>query len=158
MWRTAAAGQGAPQCLYREWFWWGESEERGMSRNVFLIEWDAAAAAARARALYTQGIQVDVESEDGWHAYSRIRQRPPDAVVIDLSRRPAHGRELARSLGHVRTLRGLPVVFVDGDERNRTLVRAAVDDAIFTTSADLPTTLSRLLQTDDRCGLLLLPA
>jgi CheY-like chemotaxis protein len=129
-----------------------------MSGNVFLIEWDAAAAAVRAMSLYAHGIQVEVETEDGWHAYSRIRQRPPDAVVIDLSRKPSHGRELARSLNSVRMLRGLPVIFIDGDERNRELARSAVDDAVFTTSAELPEALTRLLDVDDRCGLLLLPA
>jgi DNA-binding response OmpR family regulator len=108
-----------------------------MSRRVFLAEWNPASARSRAAELRAHGWQVEWEAEDGWRAYSSIRRQPPDAVVIDLAHKPAHGRELGRSLRYGMALRDLPLLFVDGDAHNRELARKAVDGAVFTRSQTL---------------------
>ena len=51
-------------------------------------------------------------------AYSccaQIRASHPDALVIDLSRIPSHGREVAHSIRSAKASRHLPIVFVDGE-------------------------------------------
>lgn len=110
--------------------------------KVFLVQWDPAAAEARACELRDEGWLVETEAEDGARAFRAIRVGQPDVVVIDLSAKPSHGREVARSLRQSRTLVDLPIVFVDGDQAAIDKARAKVSGAIFTTSAALATTLS----------------
>lgn len=127
-----------------------------MSGRAFLVEWDEHAARTRAAALRASGWDVEWEAEDGWRAYSLIRRQVPDVVVIDLARKPAHGRELGRSLHSTSSLRDLPVVFVDGDDRHRELARKAVDGAHFTSSERLSETLANLItgrRSDERIAL-----
>jgi DNA-binding response OmpR family regulator len=112
--------------------------------RIFLAQWDAGTARDRAKVLRSAGWCVEAESADGWLAYSRIRIEPPDAVVIDLARKPSHGRELGRSLRYGQALQALAIVFVDGDERDRALARVAVSDARFTSTSELAATLDVL--------------
>lgn len=44
-----------------------------------------------------------------------LREDPPDAVVIDLSRLPSAGRDVAMAIRSYKTIRGLPLVLADGD-------------------------------------------
>ena len=56
-------------------------------QRLRLIHWNATEALERAAQLRTLGYEVDAEPFDG-AGLRRLRDNPPDAVVIDLSRRP----------------------------------------------------------------------
>lgn len=84
-------------------------------RSVFLVVWHEATAGQVARSLRDAGWEVRTESEDGGRAYREIRKHRPVCLVVDLSRRPSHGREVVRSLRTTQSGRTLPVVFAGGD-------------------------------------------
>jgi CheY-like chemotaxis protein len=115
--------------------------------NIFLVQWDKAGAAERTRALRREGWTVTAETEDGGRAYKKIREDPPDVVVIDLAKKPSHGRQVAQALRDVKASRGIPIVFVDAsDEAQRA---TSVDDAVFTTSATLAQIIARVSRRAD---------
>ena len=53
----------------------------------------------------------------------KLRSRPPDAVLIDLSRQPSLGRDVAMDLRHRKATRRIPIVFVDGDPKKLLRIR-----------------------------------
>jgi CheY-like chemotaxis protein len=64
-----------------------------------------------------------------------LRANLPDAVVIDLTRLPSHGREMARTLRGSRATRHVPLVFVDGEADKVKATKALLPDATYTTWA-----------------------
>lgn len=112
--------------------------------NLFLIHWNRDELEALAQPLREAGWQLQTESEDGARAGKAILADPPDVVVIYLTRLPSHGRETA---SYLRTRLGsdqLPIVFVDGPAEKLEQVRAAVPDAIYTSSGQLMEQLAAL--------------
>ena len=61
-----------------------------------------------------------------------MRERPPDAFVIDLSRLPSHGYRVAFVLRQQKATRPVPVLFVDGDPKKVAGIRRKIPDAIYT--------------------------
>ncbi len=98
--------------------------------TLFLIDWDPACAEARADRLRQRGFRVEVESNNGGRAYRRIRTSMPDAIVVDLRKKPAHGREVASALRGLRATCEVPIVFLEEADQ-RELTRARVADALF---------------------------
>lgn len=82
-----------------------------MKGRIVLVLWGEDAD-CRACTLRDAGWFVEVEDKDGGRAFRIIRNEPPDAVVIDLSRRAVHGCELARALRATAATRHLPLIFV----------------------------------------------
>ena len=75
----------------------------------------------------------------------QIKASPPDAVVIDLSRRPSGGREVAHSVRGTRATRHLPIVFVDGEPEKVKKTKQFIPDATFTTWARIQTVLPKAI-------------
>jgi CheY-like chemotaxis protein len=90
------------------------------------------------------GLEVDYDAEalSGPAIGRGIRQHPPDAVVIDLSRLPSHGRELAIWLRGGKHTRQIPIVFVNGEAGKVAKVREALPDATFATTARVCTAIA----------------
>ena len=82
--------------------------------RIRLIHWHAAEAAERAARLARGGLEVEHAPLDP-SGLRALRADPPDAVVIDLSRLPSHGRDLGAALRQTKATRGVPLVFVGGD-------------------------------------------
>ena len=59
----------------------------------------------------------------------RLRAYPPDAFVIDLSRIPSQGRDLAMWLRRTKTTRHVPLIFVEGDPAKVSAIRKLLPDA-----------------------------
>jgi CheY-like chemotaxis protein len=66
-----------------------------------------------------------------------IRHNQPDAVVIDLTRLPSHGRDAALAIRRTKYSRHIPIVFVDGEPEKVEAVRKQLPDATFTTRKQL---------------------
>ena len=100
--------------------------------RVRLIHWDAAAAKGRGDTLRSSGFEVVHEplTPAGLRA---LRTDPPDAIVIDLSRAPSQGRDMALGLRKHGATRGVPLVFVEGDPNKVARVRELLPDAGYTT-------------------------
>jgi CheY-like chemotaxis protein len=107
-----------------------------MKGKLFLVMWDEDAA-CHACDLRDAGWFVDLEHEDGGQAFRVIRADPPDVVVIDLSRKPSHGREVARALRDNSATRALPLIVVEGDDASRERLRSIAPDAMFVAWVEL---------------------
>ena len=56
---------------------------------------------------------------------------PPDVVVIDLSRRPAYGRDIAQALRRYKDTRNVPLVLLGGEPAKVTTIRERLPDAVY---------------------------
>lgn len=105
-------------------------------QRVRLIHWNASEAEIRAGQLQKMGYEVDGGSLDA-ASLRALYGNPPDAVVIDLSRAPAQGRDVGVGLRMRKATRHVPLVFVEGDPRKVDRVRELLPDAVYATWADL---------------------
>ena len=83
---------------------------------------------------------------DGQQTLREIRQSPPDAVLVDMVRRPSYGREVASYLRTTKATRHIPLIFVDGAEDKVEAVRNVLPDAVFTTRARLRQAIEQALE------------
>ncbi|HVW86941.1 MAG TPA: DUF3052 family protein [Bryobacteraceae bacterium] len=67
----------------------------------------------------------------------------PAAILIDLSRLPSHGREVAVWLRARKSTRHIPLIFVGGEPAKIENIRQLLPDAAFTTPGRLASTLKR---------------
>jgi CheY-like chemotaxis protein len=109
--------------------------------RVRLFHWKAEEAAPAIAELEKAGFTVDYEEK--LSSFKSIRDSKPDAFVVDLSRLPAHGREVAIALRGNKATRHAPIVFVDGDVEKLETIRRALPDAIYTPRARLIAALRR---------------
>jgi hypothetical protein len=72
-----------------------------------------------------------------------LRESPTHAIVIDLARAPSRGRHLAMWIRSQESIRGIPIVFVNGDEERVEKIRAELPDAIYTSGTKLAGALKR---------------
>ena len=114
-----------------------------MSR-VRLIHSNAAESEAGAAKLGAAGYDVAHGPLDP-ASYRALMQKPPAAVVIDLSRAPAMGRDLALALRKQKTTRHVPLVFVDGEDNKVAAIRELLPDAVYTTWSRIRGALKRVI-------------
>ncbi len=100
-------------------------------RSVRLFCWDAAQAQLRAREIRRAGYRVEIGVVDP-AALRELRMRPPEAVIIDLTRAPAQGRDVGIYLRHYKTTRWVPIVFVGGDRDKVAAIKKHLPDAVYT--------------------------
>jgi CheY-like chemotaxis protein len=115
-----------------------------MSR-VALIHWNAAEAAERAARLRQAGHRAEVPDGQSGAAIRALRESPPDAFVIDLSRIPSQGIAVATLVRQQKATRPVPIVFVDGDRERVARARQMLPDAEYTTWDKIREALERAL-------------
>jgi hypothetical protein len=114
----------------------GEQVSRRMDairavRVVRLAVWGEEDGWTRAAELSKSGWPAVYDPLDGASLLRAVKEEPPDALVIDLSRRPAMGRDLGIALRIHKRTRSVPIVFVGGSEGVLTQVRSILPDAEF---------------------------
>ena len=114
-------------------------------RRVRLVHWKAEEAAPLVEKLRAAGYRVDYNFEVDFRISPAVRAEQPAAVVIDLSRRPSHGREVATVLRGIKLTRHIPIVFVNGAPEKVEAVRKILPDAAYTSGARLPSTLRQAI-------------
>ena len=113
-------------------------------KQIFLIHWHSTEAAQLAAPLQAEGWAVAVEVEDGARAATRIRDKPPDAVVIFHTRLPSHGRATAAHLAEQKATRAVPIIFVGGQGEALEKTRAKLPHAAYIAPEALIHTLKTL--------------
>jgi CheY-like chemotaxis protein len=114
--------------------------------TVRLIHWDEDEGLERRKQLEAFGFDAAFDFGDGiLFALRQLRASPPDAVVIDLTRLPSHGREVARSLRGAKATRYLPLVFIDGEPEKVKATRALLPDATYTTWGRAKTAIEKAI-------------
>lgn len=100
--------------------------------NLHLILSPADEREKRAARLRQAGYEVRLEPEPGPELLKALSLRPPDAVVIDLSRAPSLGRDIALALRAKKATRRIPLVLVGGEKGKVEQVKELLPDAHFT--------------------------
>ena len=98
--------------------------------KITLIHWRPEEAEDRLRALRELGHEAELlHLVPG--SLKELRAANPDVYVIDLSRLPSHGAEIATALRQWKTTRSIPIVFAGGLPEKIEKVRTRIPDAIF---------------------------
>ena len=100
--------------------------------RVRLIHWKAGEAAGRVEKLRAAGYEVEYQPLDGG-SYRALRNNPPAAFVIDLSRSPSLGRDVGVGLRSYKATRNVPLVFVEGEPEKIERTKQTLPDATYTT-------------------------
>jgi CheY-like chemotaxis protein len=109
--------------------------------RIRLIHWNAAEAGRYLALLTEAGHRVEYSPEFSPRLLREWRLSPPDAFIIDLSRLPSHGREIAVALRQSKATRTIPIVFCEGEEEKVAKTRTLLPDAIFCKFARLKSAL-----------------
>jgi CheY-like chemotaxis protein len=112
-------------------------------KNVTLILWNAEEAQQRALFLTAAGYGVDAILPSGPKLIRILKDNPPDAFVVDLSRLPSQGRDIGLVLRHSRQTRNIPLVFVDGDPIKVEKIKKLLPDAVYARWTNILTSLKR---------------
>jgi len=99
--------------------------------RVRYIHWNNEESEERANRIRSVGFEVD-HSPISPSALKQLRGNPPDAVMIDLERLPAQGRDMGVALRSYKTTRHVPLVFVGGIPKKVLRVKELLPDAVFT--------------------------
>lgn len=95
-----------------------------------LIHWNEAEAKEKADRLRAAGFIVNYDKLTP--SLLREREDPSNAIVIDLSRLPSQGRDVALALRSYKSTRTAPLVFVDGEPEKVDRVKSQIPDAVYT--------------------------
>jgi CheY-like chemotaxis protein len=96
-----------------------------------LFHWNEREARERVARLARMGHEAVIPRFKSGADFKPIAADPPDAFVIDLSRLPSHGREVAAALRGRKATRHVPIVFVDGAPEKLDRIRALLPDATY---------------------------
>ena len=99
--------------------------------RVLVVHREIAEAAGRAARLSAQGFEAFPYTSLGTKGFREIRAAPPDAIVIDLTRLPSYGKYFGALVREQKSLRRIPLVFIEGDPDKAKQVRAVLPDAVF---------------------------
>ncbi|HEX7281943.1 MAG TPA: hypothetical protein VF239_07805, partial [Vicinamibacterales bacterium] len=86
-----------------------------MKKSVRLVHFNEDEGLERRAQLEAFGFDAAFDFGDALFMTRQIKATPPDAVLIDLSRVPSQGREVAQSIRSTKATRHIPIVFVDGE-------------------------------------------
>lgn len=112
--------------------------------RVHLVHWDADDAQRRVAALTGLGHDaVYLPGVSGTPLMRALRAGAPDCFLIDLDRRPSHGREVGAALATSPATRHRPIVCAGGDADAVARMRAVLPDAIYTPWSRLKAALGR---------------
>jgi CheY-like chemotaxis protein len=117
---------------------------------VRVIHWKEPEAKPLIEACRAAGCDVEYLAGDGGALCRAIRSNPPAIVVIDLSCRPSHGREVAVWLRNTKSMRGIPIVFCEGEESKVAVVRQFLPDAEYCGMAKVTSTVKRVMKSSVR--------
>jgi len=96
------------------------------------LHWNEAEGAERLERLRAAGFDAYHSTLAGPLLFRLLRDKPPAAIAIDLSRLPSHGREVGAALRATKATRFIPLVFVGGEDEKVARVRSLLPDAVYT--------------------------
>lgn len=111
-----------------------------------LLHWKAAEAQPLLELLTQAGHHVEYEETFQSEWLRCWRKSPPDAFIIDLSRLPSQGREIAVALKQSPATRRIPIVFCAGEAEKVARIRTLLPEAIYCDVAHLKQSVSAALK------------
>ncbi len=113
--------------------------------NIHLVHWNNDEAGSRITLLRNAGHTVKHELPMTPSLLRRMKKDPPDIFIIDLSRLPSQGRDVALVLRETKATRFIPIVFAEGEEEKIARTRALLPDATYTTWNRMRSALKRAM-------------
>lgn len=92
------------------------SQNSNKKGKVLLVHWDEHFALRLVAELNKEGWDVITVKQDTFKAYSLIRDKMPDVVLIDLSENGCEGHSLSQALRFARATKDIPVVVFGSDD------------------------------------------
>ena len=99
--------------------------------RVRLIHWNENEAKERAGQIESYGYEVDYMMAGVADFLRELGKDPPAAVIIDLSRLPSQGRDLALLIRKRKSTRYIPLVFIGGAPEKTARIKELLPDAAF---------------------------
>lgn len=116
---------------------------------IRLIHWNSNEAKEHAKKILALGYMVDYLPFTT-QSIRELNKQPPEAVLIDLSRLPSQGRDVAANLGQYESLRTVPFIFVGGEPEKVARIRKIFPDLTY---ADWPSIATSLKRAIDHAGI-----
>ena len=113
--------------------------------RIRLLHWNASEAGKYQSLLAAGGHTIEYDERFEPRLLRQWRTQPPDVFVIDLSRLPAQGREIAIGLRQWPATRRVPIVFCDGAPEKVKKTRASLGDALYCEFSKLRTSIRKAL-------------
>jgi hypothetical protein len=117
-----------------------------VAARVLVIHRETAEASERASRLRALGFDATAYLSLGTKGFRGIRQDPPQAILIDLTRLPSYGKTMGVLLRQHKSLGSIPLVFVEGDPDKAAQVRAVLPDAVYTTWAKVVAAIGKAIR------------
>jgi hypothetical protein len=114
--------------------------------RVVVIHRDPAEAAEQASRLCDADLLAEPYPVLGPKGFRELRANPPDAIVIDLMRTPSYGRSMGALIRESKSLRSIPLVFVEGDPSKTRATKQVLPDAVYTPWAKLRKAIGRAIE------------
>jgi CheY-like chemotaxis protein len=114
--------------------------------SIRLIHWKPEQTQAHLSKLQTAGYEVEVLGDDGSAILRDLKRSPPDAILIDLTRMPSHGRDVALALRSAAATRQVPLIFVEGTDEIVQRLRKVLPDASYCRWSQIRSTLRRAMR------------
>ena len=110
-----------------------------------LIHWNLKEAKERSGSFRDAGFKVrlEVDPRQGPAILRRLRETPPQALVIALDRLPMQGRDIGLAIRTGKQTRFVPLVFVGGDPAKLEGIRQTMPDAVYASWAGAVAALKR---------------
>ena len=118
--------------------------------NVLLVHWNESEAKERARALKALGYKAKILFDSEKPHLAEIREHPPELFLIDLSRLPSQGREIAGHFRRAKATRNVPILFVGGDTERVKTARKLIPDAEFAVWEEIRPAMKRAIKNPPR--------
>jgi CheY-like chemotaxis protein len=114
-------------------------------KTAYLIHWNAEEAKSRVSDLRRFGFKTTHILPRGIPSLKVITEKPPSVVVIDLSRLPSQGRDIAIILRKNGRTRNVPLVFVGGEREKIARTKKHLPDATYASWNTIRSALRRIL-------------
>ena len=111
-----------------------------------MAAWNQSEGVARVAELEELGFQVAYDPLDPGQLLQSLEEKKPGALVIDLSRSPALGRDVGIAVRVRASTRTIPLVFVGGSDEKVAGVRKLLSDAEFSSWEGVGSALKRALK------------
>jgi DNA-binding response OmpR family regulator len=82
------------------------------SKRILVIDDDTAILEAFELMLRFAGYEVDVSTKNGPVVFKKIRQKPPDLIILDILLSGSDGRTIAKHLKAEVTTKHIPIIMV----------------------------------------------
>jgi len=115
-------------------------------KPIRLASWKEVEGRARKEQLEELGYEVVFDATDAGKLLKALVKEQPGAVVIDLSRSPAQGRDLGVALRVQASTRQIPLVFAGGTPGKVAVIKTVLPDAAFCDWEEIGSALKRALE------------